>query len=142
MNPNYIAPFKLSMTIQTSSMQLGNGGILRDHSDTSLVAISWSEDESSESESKIKFIVSCIDSSESDGIRITQALNKSQNYDLEINFKRHTSNVFLNGAIIGDPISCENGLKELGSPKLCYTEADGKWIGSITNLKFENFGGK
>ena len=140
--PNYLAPFRLSMTIQTSSLQLGNGGILNDHSDSSLVSISWLEAESSESESKIKIIVTCKDSSESDGTRITQALNKSQKYDLEINFKEHISNVFLNGEIIGDPIRCEHGLKELGSPELCYTVAEGKWIGSITNLKVESFEGK
>ena len=140
-NPNYLAPFKLSMTIQTSSLQLGNGGILYDHSYSSLISISWSEDETSKSESKIKFIVTCMDSSESDGTRITQALNKSQNYDLEINFDNHIANVFLNGEIIGDPIRCENGLKELGTPELCYTVAEGKWIGSITNLKFESFEG-
>ena len=130
------------MTVNTNSLHSGNGGIFSDQFETSFISISWSEDESSESESKIKFVLSNSDVSESDGTRITQGLDKAHNYDLEINFNGVVCNVLLNGEVIGDPITCGNGFAMLGSPELCYSDVEGRWIGTITNLKFDGFAGK
>ena len=140
--PNYAAPFKLSMTINTSPFHIGNGGIFLDRLDSSLIAISWLEDENSGVESKIKFIISNKKVSVTDGTRLTESLNKSKNYDLQVNYDGYACNVLLDGAMIGDTIDCSSSLGEIGSPELCYADVEGKWLGKITNLELKSFGSK
>ena len=140
--PNYAAPFKLSMTINTSTLHIGNGGIFSDRLNSSTVSISWLEDENSGVESKIKFVISNKKVSLTDGTRLTENLNKSKNYDLEVNYDGHFCNVLLDGAVIGDLIDCSSSFGEIGSPEICYADVEGKWIGKITNLELKSFGSK
>ena len=130
------------MTINTSLFHTGNGGIFSDRFDSSLISISWLEDENSGVDSKIKFIISNKKVSVTDGTRLTETLNKSENYDLQINYDGHVCLVFLDGLVIGDPIDCSSGFGKLGSPELCYADVEGKWIGKITNLELKMFGSK
>ena len=142
--PSYNDPFKLSMTINTNHLQSGDGGIFSDHIGSDRVDIVWLEDEIevSQVESKIKFHILNSGVSVSDGIRITRNLSKSLNYDLEINFDGRKCNILLDGDVVGNPIDCSSGFKVPGSPKLCYTDDVGRWLGAITNLKFEGSEGK
>ena len=139
---NYAAPFKLSMTIETSLFHTGNGRIFSDRIGSSLIAISWLEDENSGIDSKIKFVISNKKVSVTDGTRLSENLNKSKNYDLQINYDGHICYVLLDGVVIGDPIDCSSSFGELGSPELCYADVEGKWIGKITNLELKMFGRK
>ena len=140
--PNYAAPFKLSVTIETSLFHTGNGGIFSDRIGSSLIAITWLEDENSGVDSKIRLVISNKKVSVTDGTRLSENLNKSKNYDLQINYDGHICYVLLDGFVIGDPIDCSSSFGELGSPELCYADVEGKWIGKITNLELKMFGRK
>ena len=94
------------MTITTSLFHTGNGGVFSDRIGSSLIAISWLEDENSGVDSKIKFVISNKKVSVIDGARLTKNLNKSRNYDLQINYDGHICNALLDDALIGDPIDC------------------------------------
>lgn len=138
--PSYDVPFSLSMTINTNDLQTGKGGIFSDHIGSDRVDILWLEDEETESspvESKVKFHILNSGVSGSDGIRITKSLRKGENYNLEINFDGQTCNVLFDGDAVGEPIDCSGGFKGPGSPKICYSNIDGRWLGTITNLQFD-----
>ena len=127
------------MTINTNHLQSGNGGIFSDYLDPDRIDILWLEEEDTEVsqvQSKVKFHILNSDVSGSTGIRMTKTLRKSQNYDLEVTFNGHSCNVLLDGDAVGDPIDCSSGFKELTSPKACYTDVEGGWMGNITNLQF------
>lgn len=130
------------MTVNTSHLHQGNGGIWTEKLESSIIAISWLEDERTGLDSKIKFLITNDKNSDADGSRSTNKLNKTQNYDLEINFDGHSCNILVDGLVVGDPIDCSIGLGNFGSPEICYADAEGRWLGKIINLKFETWESK
>ena len=130
---NYAIPFSLSMTISTSSSHTGPGNIFSDRIDSNYIGISWRDN------SSLVFIIKI---SEELKLRETDKLNKSQNYDVKLLFDGTHCLAHLDGQAVGSPIDCSSGLGSEGSPVLCHSNIYGSWLGTISNLHFENFKGE
>ena len=130
------------MTINTSPLHKGNGGIFSDRydgTDPRRIEIGWQHEDSCNN---------CINFEIKPGgnftKRMTHVLNKGQNYDIAINFDGKFCEFYIDGNSVGEPIDCVKGVGTVGSPTLCYTKSGGffGWIGSITNLRFKGSKGK
>ena len=133
LHTNYAKPFHLTMTINTSPLHDGPGTIFNDQINSNSIVILWTES------STLEFVFKFEQATE---LRETIALNKSQNYDVEIIFDGNYCQALLDGYVVGGKIDCLKGFGNKGSPMLCYNNVYGSWAGTITNLLFKSSKGK